>query len=416
MTVCGFKSPRPILLCLILASAGIYFTPAWTDESRKVEHLEYLASARARQDLTTPNLLEPAYILLRPTVPHLQCNLTLKRSDPFSGFLEHSGNCQGFIGSVILIDVEDNLRQAAEMALPNKVTWHTSMKKIDKALLTIYSDVLPHELLADVEWVKDDAVLYHPKVTAVNVSVIDVADHQTNVAASVIRDEKVALQQGETIFWENHTLRGLARDFDLSCYHSAQFQKIWIVGTSESRQLFYHMCSAISDTPPVLDKTTMRGQCGNLYFINTCQWYCGCDFTPFLQSEPDLSGQLISASCGLHSEYLKDSNHLKTTLGGLSDWALALKSNQTKVQFRVSNAVNPLKTIPEKYVIARNNFRYHMFRDVAMSTLADSNVRVMDAFRVTEPVFDLSEDHVHYPPWVYGELARMFFKSLCDMD
>jgi hypothetical protein len=100
----------------------------------------------------------------------------------------------------------------------------------------------------------------------------------------------------------------------------------------------------------------------------------------------------------------------------LSDWAVRLEKNQTKVQFRASNAVNPFKTIPEKYVIARNNFRYQMFRDVALSTLLASDVHVIDAFRATEPVFDLSEDHVHFPPWVYGELARIFFKSLCDMD
>ena len=160
----------------------------------------------------------------------------------------------------------------------------------------------------------------------------------------------------------------------------------------------------------------MNGQCGDIYFVNTCQWGCGCDFTPFFGSESDLSGHLISASCGLHSEYLKGSSYLQTSLRGLSDYAQHLKINQTKVQFRVSNAVNPFKTIPEKLAVARNNFRYQMFRDVALSTLLDSDVHVMDAFRVTEPVFDLSEDHVHFPPWVYGELGRLFFNSLCDVD
>ena len=223
------------------------------------------------------------------------------------------------------------------------------------------------------------------------------------------------MQEDDFFFWDNYTLQGVPRDFDLSCYHSAPFRKIWIVGTSESRELFYHICSAISDTPPVLDKKTMHGQCGSLYFVNTCQWDCGCDFASFFDSEPDLSGQLVSASCGLHSEYLKDSSYLETSLQGLSDWAHRLKTNQTKIQFRASNAVNPFKTIPEKYAIARNNFRYQMFRDVALSALLDSDVHVMDAFRVTEPVFDLSADHVHYPSWVYDELARLFYKSLCKM-
>ena len=412
MILRGFLPRRQVLFLLVLAGVGMYFTPSWTDG---LEHFAYHASLLPGRDLISPNMFEPPYIRLWPTVSHLPCNLTLKRSGHLSGFLEHSGNCQGFVGSVILIDVAGNRRQPAEISLPNKVTWHTSMENASDALLTIYSDVLPYELLTDVGWVKDDGVLYYPKITAVNASVIDEADHQTQIASSVIRNDKNIMQQDDSIFWDNYTLRGLPREFDLSCYHSAPFQKIWIVGTSESRELFHHICSAISDTPPVLDKKTMHGQCGNIYFVNTCQWDCGCDFTPFFNSEPDLSRQLVSASCGLHSEYLKDSSYLETSLHGLSNWAHSLKTNQTKIQFRVTNAVNPFRTIPEKYVIARNNFRYQMSRDVAVSTLLNSDVHVMDAFRVTEPVFDLSADHVHYPTWVYDELARLFFKSLCKM-
>jgi hypothetical protein len=293
------------------------------------------------------------------------------------------------------------------------------MEKANEALLTLYSDVLPHELLTEAEWVKDDAVVYYPKITAVNASVIDDAGHQKQVAGSMVWEDKDALQDDESVLWENHTLQGLSREFDLSCYHSAHFRKIWIVGTSESRRLFDHICSAISNTSTdvaPLDKKTTYSQCGNVYFVNMCQWYCGCDFTPFLNSQPDLSEQLVSVSCGLHGEFLKDSTYWEKTGHGLNDWAVRLKKNQTKLQFRVSNAVNPFKTIPEKIRIARNNFRYQNFRDIALSNLLGSDVHVIDAFRVTEPVFDLSEDHVHFPAWVYGELARMFFKSLCDME
>lgn len=100
---------------------------------------------------------------------------------------------------MILIDVEGN-RQAAEIVLPNKLTWRASMEKVDKALLTPYTDVLPHELLGEVEWVKDDSILYHPKVTAVNASVIDKAGHQTYSAG------KDALQQDQSILWENRRM------------------------------------------------------------------------------------------------------------------------------------------------------------------------------------------------------------------
>lgn len=64
-------------------------------------------------------------------------------------------------------------------------------------------------------------------------------------------------------------------------------------------------------------------------------------------------------------------------------------------------------------MVARNNVRYQMLRNVVLSTLRGSDVRVMDAFGATEPVFDQSEDHAHIPPWVYGELSQMFFNSLC---
>jgi len=69
------------------------------------------------------------------------------------------------------------ISQAAETTLPNKVKWHTSKEKVNGALLTLYSDVLPHELLTYAEWVKGDAIVYYP--TAVDMSLIDEAGHQT---------------------------------------------------------------------------------------------------------------------------------------------------------------------------------------------------------------------------------------------
>lgn len=410
----GLNISQSFLLSLVLVCLGVYITPDWTEGFIAMDCSGSI-SARRGPTLTASGLLEPMYVQLRPTISQLPCNLTLERSGPLSGYLKQSGNCQGFIGSVILFDDDGDRRQAAEIALPNKITWRAEMENVSRALLTVYNDVLPHELLQDVEWVVDDAILYYPKVTAVNASVIDEPDHQTPAAASLVRYDRNVLQQDESAFWENHTLRDVSRKFNLSCYHSAPFSKIWIVGTSESRALFKNICSAIFKTAPLLEKTTMNAQCGDIHFVNTCQWGCGCDFTNLFESIPDLPGQLISVSCGLHFEYLKNSSYIETTMRGLSDWALRLKQNQSRVQFRVSNAVNPFKTFPKKLAIARNNFKYRMFRDVARSTLLGSDVHVMDAFRVTEPIFDLSSDHVHFHPWVYGELARMFLRSLCNV-
>lgn len=411
-TFCGFPPGRYVLLHLLLVCIGMYFITVWKEGSISIEHSDYRAFVQPGSAFISPTLLEPAYIQLWPTISHLPCNLTLKQTGPLSGFLEHSGNCQGFIASVILINGESDHRQAAEIVKPNKVTWRAPMEKITQALLTLYANVLPDELLQEVEWVKDDTTLYHPNIAALNVSVID----QIQLAASMAKDDTNGMQRGDPILWEKHTLRGLSRDFNLSCYHAAQFKKIWIVGTSESRRLFDHICSAIFSTTSILEKTAMTSQCGNIHYVNTCQWDCGCNFTTFFDSlESDRSGQFISASCGLHSEYLKGSSYLQVSLRELSDRAQRLKLNQTKVQFRVSNAVNPFKTVPQKLAIARNNFRYQMYRDTALSTLMASDVHVMDAFRISEPIFDLSEDHVHFPPWVYGELARTFLTSLCDV-
>ena len=361
-------------------------------------------------------LTGPVYIQLRPTQSHQPCNLTLRQSGLLEGFLEQSGNCQGFIGSVILIDTENNQRQAANVAQPQYLTWRTAMKKIDVALLTIYSNVLPHELLGEAKWVLDDAVLYSPTVKAVKATVIDERKRQAHVAPTIVFKQDMLPHDGVSPVWGNRIILDLPREIDL-CYHSASYRKIWIVGTSESRRLFDHVCAAISSksltgiTP--LDKRTTHSRCKNMYFVNTCQWGCGCDFSPFFKSEPDLTRQFVSLSCGLHGEYLEGSHHLQTALYGVREWAQRLEGNQTKIQFRVSNAVNPFKTAPEKLTIARNNFRYQMFRDVVLSSLRGSQIHVMDAFRATEAVFDLSEDHVHFPPWVYGELARIFLNSFC---
>ena len=50
---------------------------------------------------------------------------------------------------------------------------------------------------------------------------------------------------------------------------------------------------------------------------------------------------------------------------------------------------------------------------MALSVLAPANIPVLDVFEMTEAVFDLSADHVHYHRWVIGEIARVFLESLC---
>jgi hypothetical protein len=200
------------------------------------------------------------------------------------------------------------------------------------------------------------------------------------------------------------------------------YDKIWIVGTSESRNLFDQLCAAISkpgggDIPSPLDKKVMYSQCGSFYFVNMCQWGCGCNFIPeLLRMEQDLSNQLISVSCGLHSEVLEDWSFYEKSFLDLRDWATRLQVNGTRIQYRTANAVNFLKTIPESNKFVRNNFRYNMFRNKAMRVFHPyDSVDVLDAFAVTEAIFDLSVDHVHFQAWVYRALSDLFLERLCGI-
>ena len=85
-------------------------------------------------------------------------------------------------------------------------------------------------------------------------------------------------------------------------------------------------------------------------------------------------------------------------------------------QFRTTNAVNPFRTIPSKFTIARNNVRTRSFRDMALSTLGPANIPVLDVFDMTEAIYDQSSDHVHYfgdGKRVYAQITRVFLESLC---
>ena len=196
-------------------------------------------------------------------------------------------------------------------------------------------------------------------------------------------------------------------------------RKVWIVGTSETRHLFEHLCFAIQNATMLerLSMNTTFSQCQNFYFVSMCYegGQCGCDFIPILLNnyESDLSNQFVSATCGLHGEYLQGAEFWESQFLQMKDWAAVLNKNNSMFQFRTTNAVNPFKTIPSKLTIARNNVRTRSFRDMALSTLVPANIPVLDVFEMTEAVYDQSGDHLHFPEWTYGEITRVFLESLC---
>ena len=107
--------------------------------------------------------------------------------------------------------------------------------------------------------------------------------------------------------WPNKTFGNWSRDLDLSCVTgpNAKYKKVWIVGTSETRHLFEHLCFSIHNTTEVkpIDKFIGFSQCQNFYFVNMCYegGQCGCDFIPILLNnyESDLStnSSVLHAAC-----------------------------------------------------------------------------------------------------------------------
>ena len=367
--------------------------------------------------------LEPFCISLEPTQSNVSCNIILKLTSSLSGYLEGEGNCHGFVGTVILIHGQDN-RQLAHLSPPNQILWAHEMEGIERALVTVYENVLHHELLDAAHWVESPDVEYIPNITLRTASVIQAADFTENSLDNLpTNDEKAGIDPFSSFnqIWASKTFGNWSRDLDLSCVTgpNAKYKKVWIVGTSESRHLFEHICFAIENTTGFkpLDKGDAFSQCHNFYYVSMCSegGQCGCDFIPTLLNnyESDLSHQFVSATCGLHQEYLQGAEWWETKFLQMKDWAAVLNKNNSMFQFRTTNAVNPFKAVPPKLTIARNNVRTRSFRDMALSTLGLASIPVLDAFEMTEAVFDQSADHVHYPEWIYAEIARVFLESLC---
>lgn len=387
----------------------------------------------------------PAYIILHPT-SNITCTITIYQTSPFSGYFHSVGGCRGFVGTVILIagrsPNSQNTkweRQLANITPPANITWDIAMDKIERAALTIYHDILPEEILGPSVrgWIWDDSITYAPNITLVNVSVVPDSEMRPesldpNYALTTRESENC----GKGFIWKDGNLLREGRNYTerhyyaLKCFNSSPYKKFWIVGTSESRMIFQQMCIALGKTintrlgngtrvqneaiPPI-DKRTMYANCGNINFVNMCQFGCGCKFLPHLNEiEPDLSGHWISASCGLHDEYLDGADEFISSFRELETWGRLMKPNNSHIQYRIVNAVNPHKTRPGKFKIARNNLKYSMLRNVACDILGSSPyLSVIDLFKITEPIYDLSRDAVHYYDWVYRELALSVMESLC---
>lgn len=218
--------------------------------------------------------------------------------------------------------------------------------------------------------------------------------------------------------WQNNSLvlsKAFMAEVKQNATRGAQkkYTNLVLLGTSETRNLFAQLCKLHNNAVSV-NKTTTHEKCGSIEFFNMCSFsYCGCNFRQVLEKITVRNGStIISASCGLHGEYLLRSEDWKELFEGLSQWASEYSSRSGNLfQFRTSNAINPLKTKPTHLILARNNVRSKYWARIAMETFFVKNVALFDVYRFTEPLFWKSSDHVHFHGdggAVYASLAKLF--------
>ena len=188
-----------------------------------------------------PVELEPFCISLEPTHSYVSCNIILKLTSSLSGYLEGEGNCHGFVGTVILINGQDD-RQLAHLSPPNQILWAHEMEGIERALVTVYENVLHHELLDAAHWVESPDVEYIPNITLRTASVIQAADFTENSLDNLpTNDEKAGIDPFSSFnqIWASKTFGNWSRDLDLSCVTGPNAEQ-----TSSSRNF---TCSAVKN-------------------------------------------------------------------------------------------------------------------------------------------------------------------------
>lgn len=175
------------------------------------------------------------------------------------------------------------------------------------------------------------------------------------------------------------------------------YTRLVLLGTSETRTLFRQMCE-MYEHPVLLNKTTVRVECGRITFFNMCSIGCSCDFKLAMETlQLDSGNAIISASCGLHEEYMSDIATWAQTFETMTEWASQYSTETGHLfQFRTANAINPMKTIPSHLTFARNNLRSKHWAQLALEVFFRKNIAILDVYRLTEPIFWKSSDHVHY--------------------
>lgn len=190
-----------------------------------------------------------------------------------------------------------------------------------------------------------------------------------------------------------------------------RYSRLVLIGTSETRRLFGEMCRVQQLTPDrKLEPKTTFAECGPIKFVSNV----GCSFTDAIDKMNLTSrSTFISASCGLHGEYLDNINHWNMTLTSIKDWALAYQQRtKNAFQFRTSNAVNPLNTKPPHLALARNNIRSQKWSDMCQQVFGRDNISIFDVYLFTKTIFWTATDHVHYNTLVYSGLAQLLKQSI----
>eukprot|EP00013_Stygamoeba_regulata_P013596 CAMPEP_0177677038 /NCGR_PEP_ID=MMETSP0447-20121125/28154_1 /TAXON_ID=0 /ORGANISM="Stygamoeba regulata, Strain BSH-02190019" /LENGTH=557 /DNA_ID=CAMNT_0019185731 /DNA_START=24 /DNA_END=1694 /DNA_ORIENTATION=+ len=215
-----------------------------------------------------------------------------------------------------------------------------------------------------------------------------------------------------------------------------RYDRIFLVGTSETRRLFGQLCTRFAHRVVDLYKDTSRSSCGPFEFVTLCGGpelfvKAGCHSecsnlkhtvdVIHRSSKPLTERDLVVYHCGLH-EYQISLSERRDQYRALRDIFFS-SDVPSEWLLRTTNAVNPrLATGPsqcpdsnvhEREAVLRNNVRLAAHSAAMDEVIPTENL--IDVYHLTAAIWSLSQDHVHYPYWVYDALAQVHLTVWSDL-
>mmetsp|Transcript_3612 Transcript_3612/g.11235 ORF Transcript_3612/g.11235 Transcript_3612/m.11235 type:complete len:526 (-) Transcript_3612:10-1587(-) len=211
-----------------------------------------------------------------------------------------------------------------------------------------------------------------------------------------------------------------------------RYERIFLVGTSETRYLFDAICALRypSTHRTELAHSTYRSRCGVFRFLSNCDDHgrfgkqaCATECSNLnrtlaalpLSEEPLSSRDLVVYSCGLHQYRVSLSQRRAQYL----EVRAALSSSEQAADWvvRTTNAVNfrrirvrrycwsYLTYTREREALMRNNLRAAAHARLLRELIPAEHL--LDVYRITAPLWNQTKDHVHFQSWTYDALAAL---------